>query len=66
MLVYLMAEELIGGHLPGEIPEQDDVVHACGGDVLAGGMQIERHDGFLVSLEGANETGVFLVIHKFK
>lgn len=33
-----MSQELIGRDLSGEIPEEDDVVHACGGDVLAGGV----------------------------
>lgn len=60
---YLVAEQLVGRQLAGEIPEQDDVVHACGGDVLAGGVQVQRHYGLLVALERADEARVFLAIH---
>lgn len=49
--------------MTGEIPEQDDIIHTCRGDILAGRMQVEGHDGFFVSFEGSDETGVLFVIH---
>jgi hypothetical protein len=58
---YLVAEELIRRGLFGEIPEEDDVVHACGGHVLAGGVQVETHDGFLMPLQRSDEAGVLFV-----
>lgn len=49
-----MAEQLACWSLFGQVPQQDDVVHACGGSILARGMEVERHDGFLVAFEGAD------------
>jgi len=41
----------MGLALAADVPEEDYVVHACGGDVLAGGMEVEGHDGLFVSFQ---------------
>lgn len=38
-----MTEKLFGLDLLGEVPEEDETVHAGGGDVFAGGVEVERH-----------------------
>ena len=58
-----MPKQFIGLPLLGEIPKQDDIVHTRRGNILAGGMQIERHDGLFMPLEGSDETGVLFVMH---
>jgi hypothetical protein len=58
-----MAEQLVSRPLFSQVPKQNDVVHACRGGILAGGVEVERHDGFFVALEGADEAGVFFVMH---
>lgn len=48
----------------GEIPKQDDVVHAGRSNILAGGMQIEGHDGLFMAFEGSDKAGVLFVMHE--
>jgi hypothetical protein len=49
--------------LPVNVPEEDDIIHASAGDVFAGRMEIETHDGLFVAFERSNEAGVFLGLH---
>ena len=46
-----MTHKFMGLALSADIPEEDDVVHTSGGDIFAGGMEIERHDRFFMPFE---------------
>lgn len=59
-----MTHKFMGLALSADIPEEDDVVHTSGGDIFAGGMEIEGHDGLFVSFEGADEARVLFVMHE--
>jgi hypothetical protein len=39
-----MTKKLLRLRLFGKVPQKDNVVHACGGYVFAGWMEIEGHD----------------------
>ena len=59
-----MAHKFMGLALSADIPEEDDIVHACRGDIFAGGVEVKGHDGLFVSFEGADEAGVLFVMHE--
>ncbi len=58
-----MTCESVWGYLPINVPEEDDIIHASAGDVFAGRMEIETHDGLFVAFERSDEAGVFLGLH---
>ena len=58
-----MPHEFMRGNLTGNIPEKDHVIHAGWGDILAGWVQVDWHDWFLVAFKGSDEAGVLIVMH---
>jgi hypothetical protein len=55
--------ESVGRYLTVDVPEENDIIHTSTGDVLAGRMKIEAHDGLFVAFERSDETGVFFGLH---
>lgn len=58
-----MTGEPVWRDLTIDIPEEDDIIHAGWGDVLARGVEIEAHDGLFMTFEGSDEAGVLLSLH---
>ena len=62
-MVYFMPHEFMRGNLTGDVPKKDHVIHAGWGDILAGRMQVDWHDRFLVAFKGSDQAGVLIVMH---
>ena len=60
---YFVTSESVWGDLTIDVPEEDDIIHARWGNVLARGVEIEAHDGLLMAFEGSDEAGVLLSLH---
>lgn len=59
-----MPGQSVWWNLPIDIPEQDDIVHSCTGDVLAGRMQIQTHDWLFMAFEWSDEARILLRLHR--
>lgn len=60
---YFVTCESVWRYLTVDVPEENDIIHASTGDVLARRMEIETHDGLFVAFKRSDETGVFFGLH---
>lgn len=58
-----MPHESVRLNVLGQVPKHDEIIHAGRSHVLAGRVQVKRHDTLLMPFEHPDKRGVLFDVH---